>query len=857
MDQSSQRNVRMDLSDSILASIGFKKFEKAAIERPVFEIFTEVMRRNPDKIAVCDASIQLTYKAVYQKAIQIAEALKTETSANEPVGIALQNGVYFPVAMLGILAAGRPYVPLDIDLPKDRNERIIQHSGLKTIIANSSEVNFSEAFNYLYIDQLTTSKEDTFKLNASAEDIAYIIYTSGSTGIPKGVYQNQRNLLHDVMQYINTIHLNENDRLSLLYSPSVNGSIRDIYGALLTGASLHIKNLKNTGLFDLATFISQEQITIYHSIPNIFRTFLQLKNSKESLASVRLIYLAGDRIFKADVHLYKEHFADNCLLYVGIGATEIATIYRQWLINKNTQIDQELIPLGYAVEDRAMTICDEAHHALTNGEIGEIAVKSKYIALGYWNNEIQTQESFKNEGEFRTYFTGDLGKINEEGSLALIGRNDHQVKINGHRVEIGEIEGVIMTHPAISRCGVIFHHHSLVAFYIGNIPESEIKIWIGEKLPQYMVPKSCLQVTEIPLLHNFKNDYKALKAIIEKGSILTNNNDFTKHNSVTQTTLFETLKTVWGKYLDENAFQNNIPWKEAGGDSIQAVNFLVSLEIALGETLPTDWVQGEMKPLEIYQHLHDLNLSKKTDEENIIYYFSPYGGISEKDRAFIKKLAVYFTVRIIAYPNFNNIPLENSVDEIYNQFIASQITNYNQPNIGFVGKCFGGKILSKYIYSNPLQQYSFIAIIEKSSSSQTIFSPITIIYKKIKDFFTKNRFLFNCYYLLFSRFSFFRNTKFAKKSKFYSQSVDYLVFNRAVQLQKVKLDLNLKYFHSENISFQPPGKHWEACFKSIARIPLLGSRKDMLSNHNSQLIIAKLLEEIKLKQTENTTHSAH
>jgi fengycin family lipopeptide synthetase E len=847
----------MKLSDSILTHIDFKEFEKAAIEKPVFEIFTEAMRRNPAKIAITDATSQLTYKEVYEQATQIASALKTQTLANEPVGIALQNGVYFPVAMLGILAAGRPYVPLDIDLPKDRNERIIQHSGVKTIVANSTEVHFSEAFNYLYIDQLTTSKEVTFELNASPNDIAYIIYTSGSTGIPKGVYQNQRNLLHDVMQYINTIHLNENDRLSLLYSPSVNGAIRDIYGALLTGASLHIKNLKSTGLFDLATFISQEQITIYHAIPNIFRTFLQLKNSHASLTSVRLIYLAGDRIFNADVNLYKTNFTDNCLLYVGIGATEIATIYRQWLINKNTFIHQELIPLGFAVEDREMTICDETQHQVTDGETGEICVKSKYIALGYWNNAEQTKQSFTIEGEYRTYFTGDLGKINEEGSLSFIGRNDHQVKINGHRIEISEIEGVLMTHPAISRCAVIVQNNSLLAFYIGSIPEAEIKIWIAEKLPQYMVPKRCLQVSEIPLLHNFKNDYKALKTSFENSITKPQPNPFPNLHHDLQTPLFETLKTVWGKYLDENSFQKNTSWKEAGGNSIEAVNFLVSLEIALGETLPTDWIHGAMKPLEIYQNLHDLNLSEKAAQENIIYYFSPYGGISEKDRAFIKKLAVYFTVKIIAYPNFKNIPLENNIDEIYNQFIASQITNYNQPNIGFVGKCFGGRILSKYIYSNPLQQYSFIATIEKSSSSQTIFSPITIIYKKIKAFFSAKHILFNSYYFLFSRFSFFRNAKFAKKSKFYTQSVDYLVFNRAVQLQKVKLDLNFKYFHSENISFQQPGKHWEACFKSIERIPLLGSRKDMISNHNSQLIIAKLLEEIALKQTENTTNSHH
>jgi len=190
-------------------------------------------------------------------------------------------------------------------------------------------------------------------------DLAYIIYTSGSTGQPKGVYQNQRNLLHDVMQYINVSEIDSNDRLSLLYSPSVNGAIRDIYGALLTGATLYTHNLITQGLSSIPRIIEKNQLTIYHSVPNIFRTGLKRKTENYSFDCVRLIYLAGDKIFKGDIEIFKELFSNDCVVYVGIGSTENATIYRQWFIDKDTKLEDELVPVGFEVPDRVMKLIDE------------------------------------------------------------------------------------------------------------------------------------------------------------------------------------------------------------------------------------------------------------------------------------------------------------------------------------------------------------------------------------------------------------------------------------------------------------------------------------------------------------------
>lgn len=252
--------MRLDFKGPV--DIAFRKFEETRLEIPVFRIFEDVAQRNTDKIALKSDSAQLSYQQAYHYVCRLAAQIQALNAHKEPIGIALPNDVYFPVAMLAALAVGCPYVPLDIDLPEARNQLIIEQSGVKSIITTTELADAYKALQTICIDTKSTNTDAPFVTSATAKDIAYIIYTSGSTGIPKGVYQNQRNLLHDVMQYTNSIHLNENDRLTLLYSPSVNGAIRDIYGALLNGGTLVIKNLDKGGLYDLNQFIQDRKSVV-------------------------------------------------------------------------------------------------------------------------------------------------------------------------------------------------------------------------------------------------------------------------------------------------------------------------------------------------------------------------------------------------------------------------------------------------------------------------------------------------------------------------------------------------------------------------------------------------------------------
>lgn len=825
-------------------TVAFQRFEYEWLQRPVFSLFTDIARKYADNIAIKDDIRQLTYREVHLWAVRVAVELKPSITKGEPIGIALRNDAFFPVAMLASLALGCPHVPLDISLPLARNELIIAHSGLKKIITMEDIPPLSKDLEYIFIDSLSPIVKQLFEPEATCDDIAYINYTSGSTGIPKGVFQNQRNLLHDVMQYTNSIHLSARDRLTLFYSPSVSGAIRDIFGSLLNGAALYIKNLKDTGLYDLAAFIVREKITIYHSIPNIFRTFLQLSNKGVGFSSVRLIYLAGDRIFNTDVDLYRQFFSNDCLLYVGIGATEIATIYRQWFIRQDTIISQECIPVGYSVPDREMILVNQHDESVPQGEIGEIIVSSRYISLEYWNNPQQTRQIFRSDGDVRTFRTGDMGRINADGLLEFIGRKDDQVKINGHRVEISEVEGTLMNHPYIRRCAVfsdrINASDSLIAFFMGDIhlEESALKEWLSDYLPVYMIPQRCIQTDEIPLLHNFKNDYSLLKERYQEYILKEQIREKTVQRDADgkESKLLSLLRKTWIEFLDSKSFDENISWKNAGGNSLNAVNFLVQLEAVLGTTLPTDWLHGGMKPQEIYAYLSNIPISDKTAANKIIYFFPPLLGFTENARVFLRDLSVHCAIKIINYPDLDNMPFEERNWAFIRSFIARQLSDDSCENVGFLSNCSGAIVMNNFLGHFPPRSYWFIGVIDGQLYYRK--SELTFNFKqKTIDFLKKGNFIQRGKMFLLTNVPVYQKSvdvlykrKWVKMNK--KEIMRYLTINHTPSY----IDGDVWYFESEISPYHKSSERWRDYCKKIHVVTLKGDHQFMLAPLNAKIV---------------------
>src|SRR5712692_4475521 len=240
-------------------------------------------------------------------------------------------------AMLGALKAGKTYVPLDPNYPEERLAYIIEHSQASVLLTNNENITLARLLSasgvrLINIDRLNSGDRQFDLPVVSADRLAYILYTSGSTGQPKGVMQNHRNLLHFIRVYTNNLHIDSNDRLTLLSSYCFDASVMDIYGALLNGATLFPIDIREDGFNRLRETLRDDQITIYHSTPTVYRYFLSEMKDRGEFPRLRLVILGGEEVTRHDVELFKQNFSDDCLLVNGLGPTE-STVSLQYFIN--------------------------------------------------------------------------------------------------------------------------------------------------------------------------------------------------------------------------------------------------------------------------------------------------------------------------------------------------------------------------------------------------------------------------------------------------------------------------------------------------------------------------------------------
>jgi amino acid adenylation domain-containing protein len=504
--------------------IGFKKEE---IEQSVADRFEQQVGKHGDRLAVQTKHAALTYNELNHAANRMAKAiLATRGTGQEPVGLLFENGVQAITAILGVLKAGKFYVPIDPSFPYGRMASILQDSGAELLVTHGQNLRLASDLTggrLHLIDSDTLDPEvpdENVSIHVSPEESACILYTSGSTGEPKGVIQNQRCLLHWAMIYANDLSITPNDRLTLLHSLSAPACSHHLLGSLLNGASLLPFDPRLGGAAQLARWLRQKQVTIYHSVPVVFRQLAGALTGQETFPCLRAINLSGAPMTKNDVELYKTHFSSESVLLHMIGTTETGWV-RRYFIDKGTQIAGNAVPIGYPVEDIEVMLLDEDHCQVSLGEIGEIAVKSRYLGLGYWRKPELTNTKFlrsSNGEEQRIYLTGDLGRMKRNGCLFHLGRKDFQINVRGYRIEIGEIEAALLQHPGIKEAAVVGREVDsgdtrIVAYLVstGGAPTAtQLRRFLKEKLPDYMIPPTFIALSALPLTPNGKLDYRAL-----------------------------------------------------------------------------------------------------------------------------------------------------------------------------------------------------------------------------------------------------------------------------------------------------------------------------------------------------------
>ncbi len=232
-------------------------------------------------------------------------------------------------------------------------------------------------------------------------------------------------------------------------------AVMDIFGALLNGAELYPVDLKSTTLVECIQWMIQEQITVYHSTPSVYRHLVSAL--KRSLEHVRLVVLGGELVIHTDVNAYRRWFSDPCLFVNLVGQTE-SSFNALYIVGPNTLLSRHVIPVGYPVAETEILLLNLNNADNVSGELyGEITICSEYVALGCWQPDSSTFSQFHNDSNKRRYRTGDLGRLLPNGALEVIGRCDHQVKLRGFRIELGEIEVTLSQHEAVNDAVVVLH----------------------------------------------------------------------------------------------------------------------------------------------------------------------------------------------------------------------------------------------------------------------------------------------------------------------------------------------------------------------------------------------------------------
>jgi amino acid adenylation domain-containing protein len=509
----------------------FIEFKREEIEQAIPDRFEQQVAQYPDRVAVSGKTVTFTYDALNKLANRVARAILNRCGQGaEPIALLFEPGAPVIAAFLGVLKAGKICVPLDPSYPRARIAYMLEDSQAALIVTNNRQLVLATSVAQNSCQLLDVDTLDAANLSAEnlgiplpPEALYGIFYTSGSTGEPKGVVENHRNMLYHVMAYTNAIHICVNDRLTLLHSLSFRAAEMHLFGALLNGAALFPLDLKEAGIGNLAAWLNHEGITIYHSIPMVFRQFAQTLTGRLATASLRLIHLSGAPTSRREIELYKQHFGPPCLFLNRMGFTEGYTV-RWYFVDQATHIAGNTVPVGYPVAETHVLLLDEAGKEVGPEDVGEITVKSRYLAPGYWRRPDLTGAAFLPDpagGNARLYRTGDIGRMRSDGCLEHLGRKDFQVKIRGHRIDVAEIESRLLDHPAIKEVIVTAREEPsgdtvLVAYIVLAqvcVPtHSELRRFLQVMLSDYMIPSAFVALAALPLTPNGKLDYRALPA---------------------------------------------------------------------------------------------------------------------------------------------------------------------------------------------------------------------------------------------------------------------------------------------------------------------------------------------------------
>ena len=504
----------------------------------VLEYLENTAKKNKEKIAIIEEEKQCTYNKLLENSKKVGSGIYKYVRPRMPVAVLMEKGINAIYSFFGSIYAGGFYTLLNPELPETRLKKIIEITKTNVIITDNNNYELaleitgekdSNNFKILKIEDLLNENIDEEKLkeirdNALDIDPLYANFTSGSTGEPKGVVVSHRSVIDFINIFTEKFKINENDIIGNQAPFDFDVSVKDIYSSIKTGATLVIVPKK---LFSapaqLLDYICENKVTTLIwavSALCLITTFHGLDYKVPT--SVNKILFSGEVMPLKHIKQWIEHLPEATFVNL-YGPTEITCNCAYHIIDKNLPYEGQ-IPIGKHFDNEEILLLDENNKLIVEaGKTGEICVRGTALALGYYNNQEQTNKSFvqnplNNSYIEMIYKTGDLGYLGEDGNLYFAGRKDFQIKHMGHRIELEEIELEIQKIDKIERVCSIYNHEKskLYAFYIGDIDKKELRDALSNKLPVFMIPNVIRKIEEFPLTKNGKIDRKLLAQNVSK-----------------------------------------------------------------------------------------------------------------------------------------------------------------------------------------------------------------------------------------------------------------------------------------------------------------------------------------------------
>jgi amino acid adenylation domain-containing protein len=504
--------------------VEWNRTEVAYPETMLQGLFEAQVERTPEAVAVVFEGESLTYRALDERANQLAHALQALGVGPEVlVGICVERSIEMIVGLLGILKAGGAYVPLDPSYPAERLVFMLEDACVPVLLTqerlagslprNQAQVMCLDAEGQAWKD-LPRFKPS---INATAESLAYVIFTSGSTGRPKGAMNTHRGIVNRLLWMQGEFEIGAADRVLQKTPFGFDVSVWELFWPLLSGAALVMA--RPEGHKDpayLTRIIVEQGVTTLHFVPSMMEAFLD-DPGVSRCTSVRRVITSGEALPAglAARFFARMGWAALCNLY---GPTEAAVDVTSWWCAPGASV----IPIGKPIANTRLYVLDPQGQPVPVGVAGELYIGGVQVARGYLNRPALTREKFVADPfsatpGARLYRTGDLCRYLPDGNIEFLGRLDHQVKLRGFRIELGEIEAVLGQCAGVQQCIVVAREDRpgdkvLVAYVVGEAVVGELRAALGQRLPEYMVPSAFVRLQALPLTPNGKVDRKALPA---------------------------------------------------------------------------------------------------------------------------------------------------------------------------------------------------------------------------------------------------------------------------------------------------------------------------------------------------------